>query len=130
MFALCAIFLTVLVATAAVAAAILRGMDFWYFFSIYLCLFLIFVQVFSVGYKSISLRLIFDIHEQKNGRATLDWVYGASIVAGSFQRRLSLLEQDGLISRRNDGIALTPKGRQSVQRLVAAQKLLGIGNSG
>jgi len=130
MLALCVAFLAVLAATVAVATAVLRDVDFWFFFSVFLCLFLIFVLVFSLFYKSISLRLLFDIHERKNGRAPLEWVYTESILTGSFQRRLALLEEDRLISRRNDTVMLTPEGGRTVHRLLAAQKLLGISDSG
>lgn len=130
MHALAAVFVAVFVAAVAFAAAFLRDIDFWAFASGYLCLFLIFVQVFSIFYKSISLRLVLDLEARDGGRAPLDQVYDDSIIAGSYHRRLAVLEEGGLIARRGDTIELTPKGAVMARRLVLVQGMLGIDNSG
>ena len=130
MHALVATFVVVLAASIAYATAFLRGVDFLAFFSVYVCLFLIFVQVFSIFYKSISLRLVLDIRSRQGDRASLEWVYGECILAGSYRRRLEILEASGLISRHAETIALTPAGHRTAERLIAAQKFLGIEKSG
>lgn len=130
MHALVGAFAAVLVASVCFAALFLHGIDFLAFFSVYACLFLIFVQVFSVFYKSISLRLILDIRARHGDRAAMEWVYADSIVAGSFQRRLEILEAGGMISRQSGNITLTEAGRRVAHRLIVAQKIFGIENSG
>jgi hypothetical protein len=130
MHALFGAFAAVLVASVCFAALFLHGIDFLAFFSVYACLFLIFVQVFAVFYKSISLRLILDIHARHGNRAPMEWVYADSIVAGSFLRRLAILEDSGLISRDAGSIELTPAGHRTASRLITAQRLLGIEGSG
>jgi len=130
MHALVATFLVVLAASVGFASALLRNVDFLAFFSVYVCLFLIFVQVFSVFYKSISLRLVLDIRSRQGDRAALEWIYTDSIVAGSFQRRLEILENGGLISRNAGIITLTEAGHRVARRLIATQKTFGIENSG
>jgi len=123
-------FAIVLVASICFATLFLRGIDFLAFFSVYACLFLVFVQVFSVFYKSISLRLVLDIRARHGDRAPMEWVYADSIVAGSFLRRLEILEDSGLISRKAGSIELTPAGHHTASRLIAAQRILGIEGSG
>ena len=123
-------FATVLIVTVSLGALFLHGIDFMAFFSVYACLCLIFVQVFSVFYKSISLRLILDIRSRHGDRAPMEWVYTDSIVAGSFLRRLEILETGGLVSRQSGNITLTEAGHRVARRLIAMQKLFGIENSG
>jgi len=130
MHALVTTFLVVLVASIGFASAFLHDVDFLAFFSVYVCLFLIFVQVFSVFYKSISLRLLLDIRSRQGDRASLEWVYDECILAGSYQRRLEILEASGLISRQSGVIALTLAGRRTADRLLAAQRFFGIEGSG
>lgn len=127
---LAAVFVAVLVASIAFAVAFLRDIDPWAFFSLYLCLFLIFVQIFAIFYKSISLRLILDIDTRQGGRAPLDWLHAESIIAGSYRRRLAVLEESGLISRKGDTIELTPRGVATARQLSLVQSVLGIENSG
>jgi hypothetical protein len=130
MHALVTTFVIVLTASVGFACVFFRGVDFLAFFSVYVCLFLIFVQIFSVFYKSISLRLVLDIRNRQGDRAPLEWVYAECIVAGSFRRRLDILEASGLISRELNVITLTPAGRRTADRLLTAQKILGIEKSG
>lgn len=127
---LAAVFVVVLVASIAFAAAFMPGIDPWAFFAVYLCLFLIFVQVFAIFYKSISLRLILDVATRQGGHAPLDWVYAESIMAGSYHRRLAVLAEGGLIARQGYTIALTPKGAATARQLMVVQNVLGIENSG
>lgn len=126
MHALAAVFIVVFIAAIAFSATFLRGIDFWAFASVYLCLFLIFVQVFSIFYKSISLRLILDIAARRNGRAPLDWIYEESAIAGSYHRRLAVLEEGGLIARQEKLIELTPQGVAMARQLAVMQSVLGI----
>jgi hypothetical protein len=121
-------FVCVYVVALVLIAAFMTGVDFWSFSIFLVCFFVCFVQIFAVFYKSISLRLAWDV--SLKGRETLDQVYDASIVSGSFLRRIAALEEGGIVARRQDTIELTPKGHAVARRILVVQSLLGIENSG
>lgn len=107
----------------------IRG-DFWTYAAFYSCAYLSFVQVFAVFYKSVSLRIIYDIRSTGKCSETKNNIYVHSILRGSFEQRLGGLEDAGLISREGFQVSLTTKGKRMVRRLNRLQRIFGITSSG
>ena len=104
--------------------------DFMVFYSTYLFLFLLFTQIFSIFYKSISLRIIQDLMMRKSGSANFQWIHEELIVKESYRRRILELERMGIINIDGDNILLTNYGYKISQLLVAVQKKFSIIHSG
>src|SRR5215469_15596695 len=106
------------------------GSDFWTYAAFYGCAYLAFIQLFAIFYKSVSLRVVYDICSTGKHSETKANVYQHSILNGCFERRLCGLEEGGLILILLTGAALTEKGKKAARRLRLMQRLFGITNSG
>jgi len=103
--------------------------DFWSYLILYALLIAGFVQAFAILYKSVSLRVLHDIDiEGANGK-TLDRLYSDNILR-SFDRRLHVLQDQGLISVQDNSVSLTSKGLNTAETIKRVQRLLGISTSG
>ena len=127
---LCATSICVFAAMPVFASMLKIESDFWTYFTFYCLGFLVFIQIFAVFYKSVSLRLLSDIYSHGENEKTKDRIYSRYIIQGSFEQRLTNLEKSEFISRRNNKIFLTPKGRKMVKRLNLLQRIFGIAYSG
>lgn len=104
--------------------------DFWVFFSAFLFLFLLFVQIFAIFYKSISIYIIQHLLILKSGSANFNWIHDELIVKESFRRRILELNIMGYIDIEGNNITLTKNGHKISCLLVKIQKYLNIINSG
>ncbi len=124
------VFFLTLIFSIVLIAVLKIKIDFMIFCCTYLFLFLLFTQLFSIFYKSISLRIIQDLMLRKNGSANFQWIYEELIVKESYRRRILELESMGIVKIDGDNILLTNHGYKISQLLVAVQKKYNIIHSG
>ena len=80
--------------------------------------------------KSISLRMLVEIHERPAELQKVERVHELLVVEGAYARRLNGLEVAGLVSREGQAVRLTAKGRRFGDRLRGAQSVFGVRRSG
>lgn len=124
------VFFLMLLFSSVIITVLKIKIDFLIFCCTYLFLFLLFTQIFSIFYKSISLRIIQDLMLRKRGSANFQWIYEELIVKDSYRRRILELENMGIVNINGDNILLTSRGYRISQLLVAIQKKFNIIHSG
>ena len=91
---------------------------------------LTFLLAFGAIFKSISLRILFDLLEMPEQSDRKDAILARYVRQESYEARLRILEADGLAIRHPDGFRLTRKGRAMGRTVGAVQKVFKIERSG
>ncbi len=103
---------------------------FWPVSVTYWFLALCFLMVFGAIYKSVSLRIVFDLYKQPNRSDRYEAILDRYVQRESYQDRLRILVVDGLATREPTGLQLTPKGHGIAAVAHALQRFFQIEHSG
>ena len=127
-----AITASILVYMAVLAIAMLSGrvVMFWHLSATYWFLALCFLMVFGAVYKSISLRILFDLLNQPARSELYAGILGRYIEQESYRSRLEIMMSNGLAVRLPAGFQLTEKGRRIAATTHAIQQAFNIQRSG
>jgi hypothetical protein len=88
-----------------------------------------YVFVFGAVQKSVSLRMLSDLHRTPDGRLTLDELT-ERVARRDFDARIDLLLEKGYVTRHGTGFAPTERGKSLVAKLAKLQKLARIERTG
>lgn len=112
-----------------VASLAHAGMNYWYGAALYWFLFNSFLFVFSAVYKSVSLRILWELN-----RAGADGIPVADItaryVAPLFHERISILILGGMAHADHDRFQITAQGSVWANRFALVQKIFGVTRGG
>lgn len=112
-----------------VASLVHAGMNYWYGAALYWFLFNSFLFVFSAVYKSVSLRILWELN-----RAGAEGIPVADItaryVAPLFHERIAILVQGGMAQADHDRFQITAKGGVWANRFARVQKIFGVTRGG
>lgn len=103
---------------------------FWPSSAVYWFLAICFLMVFGAIYKSISLRILAELSMRPGRRDDYQAILGRYVHRESFQGRVRILVADGMATDRQNGLALTQKGRRIARAVAALQRLFKIERSG
>ncbi|HVS26502.1 MAG TPA: hypothetical protein VHE58_04295 [Burkholderiales bacterium] len=130
--ALVAITASILVYMVVLLFAILSGrvVMFWYLSATYWFLVLCFLVMFGAVYKSISLRILFDLLNQPTRSELYARILERYIQQESYMSRLQVMMSDGLAVQLPTGFQLTEKGHRIAATIHAVQQAFNIQRSG
>lgn len=117
---------------ATIMAAILSGlsMSFWPFTSSYWfgCMVLLFL--YAGLYKSVSVRVLRDLHAARDHRRPFHVVFDQYLVNESYRGRVGILRGSGLVDLKEGRLRITPMGRIVAGAARMIQRLYQIDRSG
>ena len=130
--ALVAITASVLVYVAVLVIVMLSDwvVMFWYLSATYWFLVLCFLVVFGAVYKSISLRILFDLLNRPARSELYARILEHYIEQESYMSRLQVMMSNGLAVQLPTGFQLTEKGRRIAATVRAIQQAFNIQRSG
>lgn len=123
--------LGLLVHGAAVISAWLAypGLPYWHGAALYWFLFNSFLFAFSAVYKSVSLRILWELQRAGRDGIPMNEITERH-VAPLFRERIDILVQGGMASSTGNRYEITPKGRTWANRFALVQKICGIERGG
>jgi len=89
-----------------------------------------FLMVFGAVYKSISLRMVLDLHERPGRSAPEAAIKAGYVEADGFESRLGVIVESGFAKKAAEGYLLLPKGRRVARLAAALQQAFAIERSG
>ena len=107
-----------------------RRFNFWSYATGYSFFSLCFLMAFGAVYKSLSLRILLDLLDKPGRSDSYDNIYKRYLVEDSFQNRLTVIKDKGLVSVSGERYILTARGEALSRRVFALQRLFGISRSG
>lgn len=121
-----------LVWLAAIAVSTLSGLpvSFWPFTSSYWfgCMALLFL--YAGLYKSVSVRVLKDLHTARNHRRPFRTVFDQYLVNESYRGRIGILRHSGFVDIEEGRLRMTSKGRIVARAVRMIQRLYRIDRSG
>ena len=123
--------LGLLVHGIAVGAAWLAypGMSYWHGAALYWFLFNSFLFVFSAVYKSVSLRILWELERAGSVGIPMNEITERH-VAPLFEERIDILVRGGMARSSEDRFEVTAKGKVWADRFSLVQKVFGIEGGG
>jgi len=103
---------------------------FWPLFASYSLLSLTFLLAFGAVYKSISLRILGDLLQRPGRSDDYQGILARYIEEESYRARLSLLLSEGLATREDARLRLTPRGWRLANAVSTLQRFFAIRSSG
>lgn len=118
-------------ALSFVAAHLLEAdVNYWRSFIVFSFFSIAYLMAFGATYKSISLRILFDLSKAPGGRMRAHELFANYVGQESFQARIEVMMNQGFARRSPEGIQLTPRGRRLAAVIESVQDLFGIESSG
>ena len=112
------------------AALVVPPVMFWPFSATYWFLAVCFLVVFGAVYKSVSLRILGDLLEQRTRAMLYEEILDGYVRRESFKARLEVIVNEGLATRNGELYELTPKGRRLAGFVAGLQRAFNIKKSG
>lgn len=104
--------------------------NLWTLLASYSFLTLCFLVGFGAVYKSLSLRILLRLLDKPGRTDGYQTIFNAYVVEDSYQNRLLVAVEKGLVQPSDGGLVLTDRGRRLAQRVRAIQRGFGIAQSG
>jgi hypothetical protein len=117
---------------AAIPLLLMLGkrFNFWVFTASYCFLTLGFQMAFGAVYKSLSLRILTNMLQQPGRADSYEAIFSRYLVEDSYQNRLAVTQEKGLVKLQDGHYELTESGRKLASRTQAVQRVFGILRSG
>lgn len=122
----CAAGSAVYTALLAVSAATGNTIAFWPVSALYWFLFLAFLVLFLVVYRSVSLRILGDLLDRPGHAEPYERLFENYLRSETVAARLALLVEIGNVRQGAPGLELTDKGRRNGRIVAALQRLFKI----
>ncbi len=130
-----ALLVVVLAAVVGVAGPVVfawlgPAFNAWVLLASYSFLTLGFLVGFGAVYKSLSLRILLRLLDTPGRTGSYQAIFDAYLIEDSYQNRLSVIVDKGLVDLQDGQLSLTARGRVLAQRVRAIQRAFGITHSG
>lgn len=122
----CALGIAAYALLLAVSAAAGVAVSFWPVSALYWFLFLAFLVLFLVVYRSVSLRILGDLLDRPGHAEPYERLFENYLRSETLNARLGFLVETGNVREGAAGLALTDKGRRNGRIVAAVQRLFKI----
>ncbi|MBI2770760.1 MAG: hypothetical protein HYX47_14130 [Burkholderiales bacterium] len=106
------------------------GFNFWVYLVSYWFLATCFLMAFGAVYKSLSLRILADLLARPGRSDDYQDIFSRYLVEDSYQNRLSVIRDKGLVTVTGGSYELAEPGRRLARRVQKVQLWFGITRSG
>ena len=104
--------------------------NFWVFMAGYWFLATSMLMAFGAIYKSLSLRILMDLHAQPDRVDDYNRIFSRYLVQDSYENRLGVIRDKGFVELRAGRYELTSRGRRLANSVRTVQLWFGISGSG
>lgn len=104
--------------------------NYWRILAVFVFWTLCYLMAFGATYKSLSLRILWDLYQAPSRRLAMDAVFSRYIENESLEARLQAIVSQGFATASEGGFSLTPRGYRIAVAAQYLQRLYCIENSG